>query len=315
MTQYRYLETRVGITASIDGKAYSFDRTHPRFAEILEALREGRRPEYVLEIINRDALVMQKIITRQLSENVTFDDGVVYYRGEILHNDAVTRLLALLERGHDVTAVVNFIEKLKLNPNQAIVNELFRFLEFGKIPLTIDGDFLVYKAVRGDYKDIHSGTFLNAVGANPRISRQAVDPDRNQTCSYGLHVCSYAYLPHFANANGHVMMCKVSPEDVVAIPTDYNNTKMRVCAYLVVEEVTTYYKAGKDILGEGPALREEKYEVWYGQKGTADIYDTFFTEDEARRQADALKASGENLEDGDVVWVELADRPDRLYTA
>lgn len=319
MTQHRYLETRVGLTASIGGRAYSFDRGHKRFVEILSALRGGESVAGVLEIVNRDAAAVERIVRRQLSENIVFDDGVIYYQGSELHNDAVTRLLGLLERGHDATAVVNFIEKLKRNPDQTVVEVLYSFLEFGKIPLTVDGDFLVYKAVREDYKDIHSGTYLNSVGANPMIPRGSVDPDRNRTCSHGLHVCSYAYLPHFANANGHVMMCKVSPEDVVAIPADYNNTKMRVCSYEVVEEVTKYYQEGKDVLGEGPALREEKYEVWYGQRGTADVYDVFFTEDEARRQADAIKAyNGEEnqvLQPGDEVWVEHGDDVDRIYTA
>ena len=30
---------------------------------------------------------------------------------------------------------------------------------------------------------------------------------------------------------------KVNPKDVVSVPTDYENSKMRVCGYTVVEEL------------------------------------------------------------------------------
>jgi hypothetical protein len=33
------------------------------------------------------------------------------------------------------------------------------------------------------------------------------------------------------------MICKVNPADVVAVPSDYNNAKMRVCKYEVINEV------------------------------------------------------------------------------
>jgi len=35
-----------------------------------------------------------------------------------------------------------------------------------------------------------------------------------------------------------VVKVLVNPEDVVSIPTDYNDAKMRTCKYVVIEEVT-----------------------------------------------------------------------------
>lgn len=288
MTRYRYLHTKSGLNCVVGGQAFNFSADHKRFDEILGAVRAGLDESIVLELISREARAVEAVLRRQLSENVTFDDGVILYKGEVLHNSATTRLIDMLNRGHDIEAMVNFIEKLKLNPDQAVVDELYDFLTFGKIPLTKDGDFLVYKAVRADFKDIHSGTYLNSVGQVCSMPRERVDADRNRTCSNGLHVCSYAYLPHFSQANGHVMMCKVSPADVVAVPADYNNTKMRVARYEVVEEVTSYYKEGKDLLGEGPVLRTEQYEVKLDDGTGEDLFDEFFTLSEAKLQADEL---------------------------
>jgi hypothetical protein len=134
------------------------------------------------------------------------------------------------------------MDRLMDNPSKRAVDELYRFLEACDLPITNDGHFLAYKRVRGDFTDIHSGRFDNSVGAKPRLRRNEVDEDSNRTCSHGLHVCSAAYLPHFGSGPGNrVVVVKVDPADVVAVPQDYNNAKMRVCAYEVVEDVTDQF--------------------------------------------------------------------------
>jgi hypothetical protein len=50
-----------------------------------------------------------------------------------------------------------------------------------------------------------------------------------------LHVCSQSYLGHFGG--DRVIVCKINPKDVVSVPADYNNAKMRVCRYEVVSEL------------------------------------------------------------------------------
>jgi len=71
------------------------------------------------------------------------------------------------------------------------------------------------------------------------MPRDKVDNDRNRTCSTGLHFCSKTYLPAFGGSSGYrVMIVKVSPEDVVAIPSDYKNAKGRACKYEVVGEIS-----------------------------------------------------------------------------
>ncbi len=298
----KYLLTQDGVTLVIAGKPYSISAHSTGFAEVRDAVLEGRDPIEVLGIIQHKAIRIQEAVRetlkrQQLTGTLTYEEGVIFYNGAPLYNYAVETLIKFLNMGHDIQALANFIDKQQRNPDPMVHEELYRFLEHGKIPLTPDGDFLVYKAVRGDYLDIHSGTFDNRVGKKPRLpGREAVDPNRHNTCSNGLHVCSYGYLPHFANANGHVMVCKVNPVDVVAIPADYNNTKMRVVGYEVVGEVTGYYQRGEDVLAQERLRDPERWVVHYSSYPDDDVrevFDSFFTLDEAKAQADEIAGNSD----------------------
>jgi hypothetical protein len=127
------------------------------------------------------------------------------------------------------------------------------------MPITPDGHFLAYRAVAPNYRDIRTGTIDNSIGCKPSMPRNKVDEDPNRTCSYGFHACSFDYLPHYAHANGHVMIIKINPRDVVAIPRDYNNTKMRICTYEVVDEYHDYYSRNRtNVLAEMTVATEQE---------------------------------------------------------
>lgn len=86
--------------------------------------------------------------------------------------------------------------------------------------------------------DIHSGTFDNSPGKIVEMPREEVDSDVNQTCSRGLHACADSYLGEFyAKSSGYkVIVVKINPKDVCAVPADYNFSKMRTCRYEVLSE-------------------------------------------------------------------------------
>lgn len=293
MSSHKYLHTTDSVTVVLLDRPYTVSNAHPRYSEIMRALIGGADPNTLLEIINSEGkrvmdLINKSVRGRNLTGVLTYDEGVILYNGAPLFNAAAEKLCQLIMMGHDAGALSKFVENQQLNPDQKVIDNLYQFLEYGNIPLTMDGHFLAYKAVRADYKDCRSGVFLNSVGQTVSMDRDDVDRDRDNTCSRGLHICSYAYLPHFSRG-GHVMICKVHPRDVVAIPTDYNNTKMRVCSYTVVGEVTSYYQRDEDVLSRD-RLAEERWEVRYNEQDNSDeLYDTYYTKDEAIAQALALK--------------------------
>jgi len=69
------------------------------------------------------------------------------------------------------------------------------------------------------------------VGEPITMPREECDSDPEVTCSAGLHVGSMEYVHDFGYGGGVILEVLVSPRNVVAVPTDYNNTKMRTCEY------------------------------------------------------------------------------------
>lgn len=170
------------------------------------------------------------------------EDGRLMYKGEMLDSYPARKAVQLMREGLPFEPLLNFIERLERNPSRRAVQDLYGFLEHGLMPLTPDGCFLAYKKVartaEGNFVDVHSRSFDNNVGTVVEMPRNRVDEDPDRTCSHGLHVCSFGYLPFFGGHSwDEVVVCKVDPADVVAIPRDYDNTKMRVCRYEVTGTV------------------------------------------------------------------------------
>lgn len=282
----RFIHTTNGITVVVNNVPMTVSSSDKMFDDVVKMVNDGATEAEIGDRINQMRTALERKLV--LAQDMTYSGGVVLYQGEVLHNYAVTRLIDFIEAGLDYAPLAAFLSNLQKNPSKRVVDSLYEFLEAGNMPLTPDGHFLAYKAVRHDFKDIHSGTFDNSVGARPTMQRNRVDEDPNRTCSAGLHVCSYGYLPHFANADDQVVMCKINPADVVAIPSDYNLTKMRVSSYEVVGVVTDYYKRGEDVLGSGEFVRGPEYQVTYSVDGQGDIDDSFYSLKEATDGADAL---------------------------
>lgn len=205
---------------SNDGLAEAFHMASP--AKMIEFYTQGR--------------ISVDVVAGQIT--YTPDNGKPYPVDGLLSKRIIS---TIRDRGIDgASMLINFLEKLMLNPSFRAVKELYGFLEHNDIELTADGHFLAWKKVRSTYMDVHSNTMRNAPGDVLRVERNLVDEDSERTCSYGLHVCAKSYLPSFGSCTNtdRVVQVKVDPADVVAIPKDYNNSKMRCAGYVVLADVT-----------------------------------------------------------------------------
>lgn len=295
-TKVPFVRTSLGLALCIKGRSYNVSADDSIYPDVVAALREGKNETEVLDLIE-SAVKSFKNATK-ITNDVSIQDGVVYFKGEQLHMTLATRMVKMLEEGFDLVPMANFLSNLMSNPSRTAVQELYSFLEKGNMPITPDGCFMAYKAVRADYKDIHSGTFDNSVGQICEMPRNQVDDNRDRTCSAGLHFCSFDYLPHFANANGHVMLLKINPRDVVSIPADYNDTKGRCSRYEVVGEYEGYYK------NLGPAFSSMLYDP------ENDDVDDSFDNDEYTYTVYGLDA-----EDDDVEYADVLSETDSLNEA
>jgi hypothetical protein len=101
------------------------------------------------------------------------------------------------------------------------------------MPLTPDGNFLAYKGVRSDFTDWHSGQFTNKVGDVNEMPRRNVCDNANIGCSDGFHAGSLDYARQYGNG-GHLMVVEIDPADVVSVPLDCDQQKLRTSKYKVV---------------------------------------------------------------------------------
>jgi len=236
------------ISAFLNGQIYTIDAQHRNYSKILDAVKAQDYDQF-LDLVDLTRKVRDYIHETNSQDRIEIKDGVILFNGEVIHNTLTERVIKFMQEDLPFKPLLNFMLNLMNNPSKRAVQELYTFLDVGKLPLTEDGYFLAFKNVRSDYRDIHSGKFDNSVGAVCEMKRNAVCDDKDLTCSTGLHFCSIDYLPHFSDASGgKTMILKINPADVVSIPSDYNNTKGRCCKYEVIAEHTDDWRSriGRD---------------------------------------------------------------------
>lgn len=228
---YPFIIQGGNIVVVIGNQTHTVSKTHLTYQKVLDAIKADDW-ELVKEVIEP-----KKVILQYGKGNVTVDNGTLFWRGEAFSNYLSTKMIEMLELGIPIDPLANFMENVMKNPSKRAVDELYPFLEKGGMPITPDGYFLAFKKIREDGTDVHSGTMDNSVGKIVEMERNAVDDDKDRTCSAGLHFCSRSYLNSFGG--DRIMILKINPADVVSIPSDYNGSKGRACRYEVIGELDT----------------------------------------------------------------------------
>jgi hypothetical protein len=189
----------------------------------------------------------------RLSERVLINAGRIFFDGEEVHNaltDAIVRFYS--DGNDDFEPLVFFMEKIETNPMQHSREQLFRWLSKHNFAIAPDGDIVAYKGLDADGRSSFSGEALvNGQLVKGRIPnkphtiiempRSKVVHDPKVGCSVGLHVANWAFASDFADRNTTVQV-KVNPRDVVSVPTDAHDQKMRVSRYRVLKRVTAEHK-------------------------------------------------------------------------
>lgn len=223
------------ISITKNKKTYNVDSTHPNFKEALKAVKAGD-VDKALNLIN-----IKRSIEIYFHGNFKIENGIVYYKNIMLDNSLTMRVIDSIKKNKPYEHLLNFFEKCKKNPSKKAVERLFDFLQHNDIEISEDGDFIAWKRVDDNYRDIYSGKFDNSVGKTVKMKRSDVDDNDNNTCSNGLHVAAKHYLPNYASGYGRIIKVKVDPRHVVSIPVDYKNSKMRCCKYVVIADVTNEF--------------------------------------------------------------------------
>ena len=266
MKQVPYITSENSLTIFWDGKPYTLRKENVNFELAKKALLEARYDDL------GDLLDIKKSIENFVQGDIEVKDEVVYYKGHRLHGVVVDKLLDMLRSGmKDSTPITNFITRLQANPSANSVAELYTFLGYKSLPTTPEGKVLGYKGVQSDYwsstgnadtivvqgKTNERHQILNEVGATIEVARRCVDDNKDNHCSFGLHVGSFDYASGWSGEDGKLLLVEFDPADAVSVPTDCNFQKLRVSKYNVISDITDQkkeldkpvYEANKPIYG------------------------------------------------------------------
>lgn len=277
--------TPTSLALVLDSRHRQLDKSHINFNTVKETLLKvlatteadaGPLLDRLRELIDIPSFIAKITEGRfQVSANE------VRYDGAPIHGHVAERLLWLLGAGGDIRPLLRFLNRLHnshIVPSAGVDlrDEFLRWVEASNMPFTEDGCILAYKFVRANYRDSHSGTIDNSIGAAiPRIAPDVINTDRNQTCAAsGYHFCSFGYL---GEGNPHVMIVKIAPEDIASFPYHDEIAKGRCLWYEVISEVPQE---------ELQARRIEDHVVLRGDKESID--DAIAGRDNSWGSADAL---------------------------
>jgi len=220
------------LTLILNNKAHQILPDHLNYKLIMEKLSSATEQELV-ELVD-----IEKAVASFSDGAVEVKNGKVFYEGEEVHGAISKRILEFMSKGLPFEPLVNFLNNLMENPSMQSQKELYDFLEHQYLPVTEDGHFLAYKAVRSDYMDKYAGKFRNKVGDVCHMTRAKVDDNRGVGCSQGLHAGALNYVAGYGSldAGDKIVIVKINPKDVVSVPSDCNCEKLRTCRYEVVGE-------------------------------------------------------------------------------
>lgn len=219
------------ITVLVDNDLRIVHAHHPNFESLKEAIRMDD-----MDAVRIHSDIRTDFAAKLSLEYITVTADAVYYKGEQLHNAVTDKIMALQEEGFDIRPMAAFLQRLKQNPSKRSVDQLYTFLENNHVPIDPDGFIISYKAVHKDYTDYHTRSIDNSVGQYISMERNMVDDNPDNHCSNGYHFAGLSYASDFLCPDGHLMIVKVDPADVVSIPNDHNCAKARCCAYEVIGE-------------------------------------------------------------------------------
>lgn len=248
MSTHKYaIYTEGGVDQSITwylgDETYTADRNHDNFKSIVWNIKAGSSREHILSLFSPKVKVNDYFQNKGLF-GVHFDGSVVWVNGRAVPTELSQMIIDHVNEGTNPAGLVAFFGKLLKNPSYQSQQQLVSFINRHGLTITPTGNFIAYKGLGPDGKSVHSGgayvdgTWVkgripNEVGTTITMDRGSVNDDTTIGCSTGLHAGTWKYASGFGR--GGTCRVEIDPEDVVSVPKDCDEQKLRVCRYSVVE--------------------------------------------------------------------------------
>jgi len=164
--------------------------------------------------------------------------------GEVVEVPNVENLRKHIDRATEEQSpsIKNFLKRIApvLKDRLHSGEDLMTFINQSELPLTNDGRIIAYKKVYmvepGIFVDCHTKKIRQRVGSRVQMDISMVDPNRNRSCSHGLHVCNLGYLSGFGG--NYTLITLVDPADFIAVPRG-EDTKARVRSYDIIGAIAS----------------------------------------------------------------------------
>ena len=228
-----------------DGATETIPDNHANFAELRDYLLTDTDADetHVRQLARFAASIAAELAA--VSPRFALAGNRITFNGEKLRKGISKHIMRMYRAGDDNwKSVVRFLERLSHNPSELARENAFAYLAAHDVTLTPDGQLILYKGVKSDSGSIHTGaayvdgklhhgSIPNPVGAVVSMPRDMVNPDRAIGCSHGLHAGTWTYASGFAQ--GMTLKVLVHPRDIVSVPEDCAEQKVRVSRYRVLE--------------------------------------------------------------------------------
>jgi hypothetical protein len=181
-----YLIFPTTLSVIVKGKTYTINREDAKYAQVLE-LALNNEEEELYKLLN-----VTSVIAENLGIEIT--NGLVTYNGENLPK-ALNRMIITMyeQRLTNIQPLINFWNKLKLNPSYRPLNFLSEFIEANNVVINENGNLILYKIVgrtkeKDVFLDLYTHTFKHEFGVPVSMPRNKVDDNIDNTCSEGLNM-------------------------------------------------------------------------------------------------------------------------------
>lgn len=191
-----------------------------------------------------------------LSAFLTTDGNHVYYNDQTFDSigldEALEDHIVAIMKNHtnpdELRGLVRFAERLYGNTDPDIRTQLVRWLKAQDwLTFTVDGELVGYRGAKyaadGIPESIHTGPAIvdgksmnghipNRINTTVEMPRSMVEHDPAVGCASGLHVGTYNYAKGYAQ--NAILKVSVAPEDIVSVPFECSDQKIRCCKFKVL---------------------------------------------------------------------------------
>src|SRR3954471_6728540 len=159
--KYSWLITSSGVTVNFDGESKSLKKEDKSYQTVISSIRDNDWDK-VKELLNP-----AHAVNEFSNGEMRIENGQVFVKsatGEFpVACGLNSTILHYIKEKLPFEPLVKFAKNLNENPSYNSVNQLFLFLEKNHFAITENGNFIAYKSVTSDFKDVYSKTFDNSI--------------------------------------------------------------------------------------------------------------------------------------------------------